>query len=125
MKKTMKLLSLTLILLTSLFTQVFAQTDADAILGRWTNEDNTRVIEFVKTGNGYNAVIKEAPDKSVIGKNQLTGVVFSNGNYNGNVHLPKKGKSYPCTIKIKSDGTMELTAKAGFMSKTQSWVRVQ
>lgn len=125
MKKTMKFLSLAVILIASIFTTAFAQTDADAILGRWTNDDNTRVIEFVKTGNSYNAIIKEAPDKSVVGKNQLTGLLFSNGSYNGTVHLPKKGKSYPCTVKIKNDGSMELTAKAGFMSKTQSWVKVK
>lgn len=119
-----KVLQLLLLFLTS-FTIVQAQTSGDSILGKWTNEDKTRVIEFVKNGNNYNAIIKEAPDQGMIGKNQLTDLVYSNGSYNGYVQLPKKGKRYPCTIKMRSDGTIELIAKAGFMSKAQIWTRIR
>jgi uncharacterized protein (DUF2147 family) len=98
----------------------------DAIIGKWTNEDKTRIIEFVKTGATYEAVIKEAPDKSLIGKKQITGLQFDGRAYkNGKVYLPKRGKTYPCTVSLKGDDTMELSAKAGFMSKSQTWTRVK
>jgi uncharacterized protein (DUF2147 family) len=107
-----------------LLTTAYAQTNGDTILGKWTNEDKTRVLEFVKAGTGYDAIIREAPDQDLIGKKQLTRMAYSNGIYTGNVLLPKKGKSYSCTLKMKTDMTMELTAKAGFMSRSQVWARV-
>ncbi|HTN45817.1 MAG TPA: DUF2147 domain-containing protein [Flavipsychrobacter sp.] len=125
MKKTMKFLSLVALLVSALFVPAKAQSGADTILGKWTNEDKTRVIEFIKSGSVYNAVIRKAPDQSVVGKNQLANLSYRDGNYNGNVLLPKKGKSYPCTLRMKDDGTMEMTAKAGFMTKSQVWTKVK
>ena len=125
MQKAINFFSLVLLFVTTLFVPANAQSVADAILGKWTNEDKTRVVEFVKTGSSYNAVIREAPDKDIVGKNQLTNLSYREGSYNGNVLLPKKGKSYPCSLRIKTDGSMELTAKAGFMSKTQVWTKVK
>ncbi len=125
MKKAMQFVSLAMLLVAALFFPAKAQSGADAILGKWTNEDKTRVIEFVKAGSGYNAVIREAPDKSMIGKNQLANINYHEGAYNGNVLLPKKGKSFPCSLRIKADSSMELTAKAGLMSKTQVWRKMK
>lgn len=125
MIKTIKFFSMMMLLVATVFTTAHAQTNADTILGKWTNDDKTRVIEFVKSGSSYDAIIKEAPDKSIIGKNQLTGLVYKNGSYSGKVYLPKKGKSFPCTVKLNSNGSLELSAKAGFMSKSQTWTRVK
>lgn len=125
MKKTVKFLSLVVLLAATLFVHANAQNGGDAILGKWTNEDRTRVIEFIKSGNSYNAIIREAPDQSVVGKNQLTNLSYHEGTYNGNVLLPKKGKSYSCSLRIRTDGSMELTAKAGFMNKSQVWTKVK
>ncbi len=99
---------------------------ADTILGKWTNEDKTRTIEFIKNGTSYEAVIKDAPDRNIIGTKQISGLQFDGKGYkNGKVYLPKKGKTFPCTVSLKADGTMELSAKAGFMSKSQIWTRVK
>lgn len=109
-------------------TTAHAQTSskADTILGKWTNEDKTRTIEFTKNGISYEAVIKDAPDKNLIGTKQITGLQFDGKGYkNGKVYLPKKGKTFPCTVSLKNDGTLELSAKAGFMSKSQIWTRVK
>lgn len=125
MTKTIKFFSIPIFLLTALFTTAQAQTSADSILGKWTNEDKTRVLEFVKTGSNYEAVIKEAQDKSLVGKKQITGLKYSNGSYKGSVYLPKRGKTLPCTLTIKSDGSLQLSAKAGFMSQSQTWTRVR
>lgn len=125
MIRTKKSILTLLIFAIGLLTTAYAQTNGDTILGKWTNEDRTRVLEFVKAGTGYDAIIRDAPDQDLIGKKQLTRMAYGNGIYTGNVLLPKKGKSYPCTLKMKADSTMELTAKAGFMSKSQVWTRVR
>ena len=124
MKKVIKVILLMLVSISGISTAVVAQNPGDEILGKWTNEDKTRVIEFVKAGSGYEAIIKEAPDKSLIGAKQLTGLEYNGGSYKGQVHLPKKGKSYNCSLKIRADGVLELTAKVGLMSKSQLWKKV-
>lgn len=121
----MKRLSMILALVAGFFSTTHAQKSADDILGKWTSEDKSRVFEIVKRGNGYDAVIQDAPSKDMIGKNQLEDLVYNDGTYKGKVYLPKKGKSYPCTVVVKSDDTLELTAKAGLISKSQTWKRVQ
>lgn len=124
MTKTMKPLLMIIIFIGGLLTVAKAQTNVDAILGQWTNEDKSRVIEFIKNGSSYNAVIKKAPDNSIVGKDQLTGLVYKNGSYSGKVNVLKKGKSYPCTVSVKNDGTLQITARAGFISKSQTWIKV-
>ena len=124
MIRTKKSMLTFLVFAVGLLSTAYAQTDGDTILGKWTNEDKTRVLEFVKAGTGYDAIIRDAPDQDLIGKKQLTRMAYSKGIYTGTVLLPKKGKSYPCTLKMKADSTMELTAKTGFMSKSQVWTRV-
>lgn len=124
MIKTMKFLLILLILSASPATEAYAQNNADAILGKWTNDDKTRIIEFVKEGSSYHAIIRKAPDPDLLGKNQLTQLVFRQDTYNGRLWLPKKGKSYPCSLQINTHGSLEITAKAGFMSKTQAWTKL-
>lgn len=124
MTMTIKFFSIAIFVLTALFTTAQAQTSADNILGKWTNEDKTRVLEFIKSGDNYEAIIKESQDKSLVGKKQITDLKYGNGSYKGNVYLPKRGKTFPCTLTIKSDGSLQLSAKAGFMSQSQIWTKV-
>ncbi|WP_344822360.1 DUF2147 domain-containing protein [Rurimicrobium arvi] len=122
----MKPLLTLLLFITSLFvTAAKAQTNGEAILGKWANEDRTRVIEFVKTGDGYEAIIKEATDRNLIGQKQITGLQYNNNVYSGTLRLPKKRKTFPCTANIEANGELELSAKAGFMSKSQTWTKVK
>lgn len=125
MTKTIKFFSIAIFLLTAIIADAKAQSNADDILGKWTNEDKTRVLEFVKTGSDYEAVIQEAPDKTLVGKKQITGLKHNNGSYKGSLYLPKRGKILPCTLTIKSDSSLQLSAKAGFMSQSQTWTKVK
>lgn len=125
MTKTIKFFSIAIFLLTAIIADAKAQSNADDILGKWTNEDKTRVLEFVKTGSEYEAVIKEAPDKTLVGKKQIAGLKHNNGSYKGSLYLPKRGKILPCTLTIKSDSSLQLSAKAGFMSQSQTWTKVK
>jgi uncharacterized protein (DUF2147 family) len=105
---------------------MYAQNGAEKILGKWTNEDKTRVIEFVQNGNTYDAIIREAADKNMIGQKQITGlrsvndVDFSDGT----VFIIKKGKTAKCTATRKGEHTLQIHASYGMMSKTQIWTKL-
>ncbi|PWG81507.1 DUF2147 domain-containing protein [Pararcticibacter amylolyticus] len=106
---------------------VFAQTDNDKILGKWTNEDKSRVIEFVKNGDAYDAIIRQANDESLAGKKQITSLQKDGINTfkNGTVHVLKKSKTARCTAKLVNDDKLEITATFGMMSRKQTWSRVK
>lgn len=101
------------------------KTGGDAILGKWTNEDKTRTIEFVKKGTGYDGIVRDADKKEFIGKAILTNFQFNGTHYTGQVYLPKREKSYPCTVTLLGTDKMTLTAKIGFISQTKTWLRLK
>lgn len=117
--------SLVLIILTMLVANANAQSKGDSILGKWTDEDKTRVLEFQKAGNFYEAIIQEAPDKTLIGQKRIIELRYGSGAYNGLVYLPNRGKTLRCKLIIISDGRLRLTAKSGFVSQSQTWTRVR
>lgn len=98
----------------------------DVIKGKWTNEDKSRVIEFVQNGNTYEAIIRYDEDKSLVGQKQISGLQISGENTfkNGTVHIIKKGKSAKCTAKILSNNKLELRASNGLISKSQIWTKL-
>lgn len=101
-----------------------AQTNNDPILGKWTNEDKSRVLEFIKSGSGYEAVIIKAEDQSLIGKKQITSLRLSNekGFYeDGVLHIFQKNKTAFCSVKILDSESIELKATIGMFSKKQKW----
>ncbi len=99
--------------------------NAETILGKWTNDDKTRTIEFVKKNNTYEAIVREADKAELVGKTLITSLVAENGKYNGKIYMPRQGKSFSCTIVLKDEDTMMLTGKAGLMSRTKTWTRVK
>lgn len=103
-----------------------AQTSGDKILGKWTNEDKTRVIEFVKNGTSYDAIIRKAENGSVIGKKQISGLKPSGENnyVNGTVYIIKKSRTASCSAQITKDDLLNIKASYGMMSKTQVWTRL-
>lgn len=105
---------------------VHAQSANDKIVGKWTNEERTRIIEFVKNGNTYDGVVRKAEDERLVGKKQITGL-RANGNSsftNGVVHLFKKGKTATCSVTLSGETKLYLKANYGMMSKTQVWTRL-
>lgn len=126
--KTIGRLTMLLFLSISAFLSAGAQQtgNTETIIGKWTNEDKSRIIEFVRNGATYEALIRESDDKSLIGKKQITELKFENGRYrNGKIHLIKKNKTASCTARLLDDSTLELSAKLGLMSKTQKWSRIK
>lgn len=109
-----------------LYSGINAQESIDKILGTWVNEDRTRIIEFVKNGSSYDAIIRKADDPKLVGKKQITGLKKSGNTSfkNGVVHLIKQGKTAKCSARLVNENRLELNASYGMMSKTQIWTRL-
>jgi len=124
MKKLNQLLALILILVC---TQTFAQNQPNDILGQWTNRDSSRIIEFVKSGSGFDAIIRKSEDPSQTGKNQISSLKYSSaGIYSkGTLHIYKKGKETSVTVKMIDDKKIEIIASIGFGSKSETWTRLK
>lgn len=107
-------------------TSIDAQSSNDQILGKWTNEDKSRVIEFVKNGSSYDAVIIKAENASYIGKKQITNLKSDKNNAykGGTLHVYQKEKTANCSAKLVSRTKLELKASVGIMSKSQVWTKV-
>ncbi len=97
----------------------FSASTGDQILGQWANEDQTGLIEFVKNGSTYESIIREAPDASVIGRKQITGLSYQGDNsYTGGaIYIFQKNKTTKCSIRLISETELELTVKAGFITQ--------
>ncbi|MEP2276351.1 MAG: DUF2147 domain-containing protein [Reichenbachiella sp.] len=104
----------------------YAQTTEDKILGKWTNPDKSRVIEFVKNGDNYEAIIRESDEASFVGKKQITNLSFEkDGAYeDGTVHILQRNKTADCTTHLLSIDELELKVSFGLMSKSVIWTRV-
>ncbi len=105
---------------------VSAQSTGDKINGKWTNESKTRIIEFVKNGAVYEAIIRKAEDPSVVGKKQITGLKFEGkGKYrDGIVHVYQRNTTASCSVKLIGDTKLQITAQMGLLSKSQNWTKV-
>lgn len=119
-----KLILITVSLLMSI--GLFAQNQNDKILGKWENKEKTHIIEFVKNGNTYEAIIRKSKNSSVIGKKQITGLRPSTkGIYvDGELFLYQKKTSVECSVKLVNDTKIEIKASKGWMSKTEVWTKL-
>lgn len=105
---------------------LLGQTAHDSLLGQWTNEDKTRVIQFVKSGDLYEGIIVKATDTSLTGKKQITGLrAAPDGSFvNGTIHVYQRNTTVSCTARLTSTGKLEFKARKGFVSKTQVWTKL-
>jgi len=115
---------LTIVIVTfSLVTK--AQTSKDPLAGKWINEDKTRILEFVKTDSGYEAVIIKAEDSDLVGKKQITELQIKEDNFydNGVLHIIQKNRTASCSVKILGSEVIELKASIGMFSRKQKWTK--
>lgn len=105
--------------------QVLTQS-GNPLVGRWINEDKSRVIEFFTNGDTYDALIREADDKSLIGRKQIAGLTTKDGKSfrNGTLFLIRKGKSAKCSARLTNGQTLEITGSVGLLSKSQTWTKL-
>jgi uncharacterized protein (DUF2147 family) len=104
----------------------FGQNINDKILGQWTNDEQDRVLEFVKNGSVYDAIIREADPSSFIGQKQITSLKHNKENdyKGGTLHIFQKGRTAKCSAKLLSENQLELKVSMGLISKSTVWTRV-
>lgn len=102
-----------------------AQSAEENILGQWTVKEKGHVIEFVKQGDTYEAVIKKTDEAAYIGKKQITELKYHKKNQfkGGTFYAHRKGKELPCSVKLLEDNQLELTIDLGITSRSQVWTR--
>lgn len=140
----MKKFNFLLITLLVFTTNLIAQTNADDILGEWLTEAKDGKIQIYKQGNQYFGKIvggsgpmindEKNPDEKkrsqpLMGKVILTGFVFNGkGKWqDGEIYNPNNGKTYSCTIKLKTKSELEVRGYVGIsiIGRTEVWTRIR
>jgi uncharacterized protein (DUF2147 family) len=131
---------------------IFAQKDADLIIGTWQTGSGNARVEIYKNANNYQGKIiwlsepidpatnKPKTDtkhpnnklhtRPLMGLINLWGFSFNDneGNWdNGHIYDPKTGKEYKCTIKAKDKNSLDVRGYIGIslIGRTDTWTRVK
>lgn len=145
-----KLLFILTILISS--NVVFAQKDADLILGKWQTGTGNAHVEIYKNGNQYQGKIvwlsepidpvtkkpktdtkhpsPEQHSRPILGLINLWGFQFNEkeGNWvGGHIYDPKNGKEYKCNISLKDKNTLNVRGFIGFsmIGRTDIWTKTK
>lgn len=104
-----------------------AQHAGDKILGRYQNDENTRKIEVYKVDAFYwgKLVWINEPDAKVeTGTVVLKKIKYTGKDWTGYIYLPARNKTLDGTFTLDKNNNLQITANAGFMSKTKIWKRI-
>ncbi len=115
----------------------------DAILGEWLSEEKDGKVLIFKQGEKYFGKViwgksagkkdEKNPDPSlrnrdIIGSTILKDFSFKGKSWeDGNVYDPNNGKSYSCTMKLKSNDELEIRGYVGIslLGRSTVWTRVK
>lgn len=131
---------------------IFAQKDADLIMGTWQTGSGNARVEIYKNANNYQGKIiwlsepidpatnKPKTDtkhpnaklhtRPLMGLVNLWGFSYDEkeGNWdNGHIYDPKTGKEYKCTITSKDKNTLDVRGYIGIslIGRSDTWTRVK
>lgn len=101
---------------------------SDSIVGKWKEPDDDAVVQIENKGTYYEGAVVEAPShpegvSTVIFKNLVYDA--TDGVWKGQVYSIEKKKDYNVEIKMSDPASFTMKAKAGILSKTIVWTRVQ
>lgn len=128
---------------------LYAQSNADKIVGKWLNEEKDGKVEIYKQGDKYFGKIvwlktpnnddgtpkvdKENPDDN-LRKRPLQGLeILKNFVYNddewedGEIYDPKSGNTYSCYMEFVEEGKLKIKGYIGvkWVGKTTYWTRTE
>lgn len=128
---------------------LYAQEEADAILGVWESGSGKARIKIDKSGDVYFGRIvwlkepndetgkpkldKNNPDESLRAKRLLGYRMLQNFKYvgdklweDGTIYDPENGSTYSCTIELKNKNTLDVRGFIGvsLFGRTDVWKRV-
>lgn len=115
---------------------------ADAIIGKWLNEEKDGAVNIYKKGNTYygkliwlqkgpNTLDEKNPDAAQKSRKLLGTEILQNFTYggtewaNGTIYDPKSGKTYSCKMWQNKDGSLSIRGYIGFsfIGRTTIWTR--
>jgi uncharacterized protein (DUF2147 family) len=107
---------------------LFAQSaaPADAILGNFLDKDNGTTIQVYKVDEQYFgkvAAIGNGDGKAQVGTILLKQLVFSAGEWKGQVYAPKRDKDFPVTVTLPDSTTLQLNVHTPIGSRKIEWKR--
>lgn len=92
--------------------------------GKWNvSKDNTTIEIFEKDGNLFGKIVSSDNEKAKKGTLILRDFKYSNGKWTGKLYAIKTDKLVDAEMQI-NNGTLEITAQIGFISKTIIWEKV-
>lgn len=132
-------------------TALFAQADAERLLGVWEPSNGKARVKIEKVGSkfygkivwlrepndpqtGQPKVDKNNPDQALRttplkGFRMLKDFVYSGKNEwtEGTIYDPENGSTYSCVIKMKDDNTLDIRGYIGVktLGRTDEWKRLQ
>jgi uncharacterized protein (DUF2147 family) len=118
---------------------------ADRILGVWLSEGRDSKVEISRQGETYagrvvwlaqpeqdGAPVRDGKNmnpalrnRPIMGLEILSGFVRdAKGRWRGGeIYSPRQGKSYPAELALADDDRLEITVRAGILSKQVVWTR--
>jgi len=123
---------------------VYAQSDDEAILGVWFNEEKDGKVKIYKEdGKFFGKIVwrEDVPGTSPLDvnnpdpelrKRKKVGLVilkdfeYDDGKWeDGTIYDPKNGKTYSCVIKLEDDGRLYVRGYVGisWIGRTTYWTR--
>ena len=109
---------------------LFAQTGSgpDAILGNFKSPDGDRTMEIYKDKEEYFGKLTSfsGTDGTLkIGTVLLKNFSYTKGKWEGKVFIPAKNTDFDATLVLEDHNKLVIKVKAGIMSKSKTWSRVQ
>jgi len=104
---------------------VLAQTTGpDAIIGTYQSKKTNVEIQITKKGNQYFGTVVSGNDKVATGTTLLKNLIYKDRSWKGKVFAPARNSDFDCILTLPDVKSLKLTAKAGLVSRSQDWVRV-
>lgn len=128
---------------------LFAQSEADRILGKWLNEEKDGKVEIYKIGDKYFGKLvwlknpnnedgtpkldKENPDDELKKRplqdlQLLKDFVYDDDEWeDGEIYDPKSGNTYSCYMEFESEDLLKIKGYIGvkWVGKTTYWTRAE
>lgn len=136
--------ALLLFLSVSLFNvNIFANSNADQIVGEWLSQEKDGKILIFKQGDKYFGKISWGktpgrkdelnPDSKLKAREIIGSVILSNFKFTGSawedgkIYDPNSGKTYDCILKLKDQNkTLDIRGFVGvaMFGRTSTWTRI-
>ncbi|MDR6809631.1 uncharacterized protein (DUF2147 family) [Dyadobacter sp. BE34] len=96
------------------------------ITGKWLSPDGDRKIEiFENNGSFFGKIIwlKNTAGKIRVGDIVLKDITYKNDQWEGKAYIPARDQDIPVSISMSGNDELQITGKAGMMSRKKLWKR--